>query len=70
MAKNCSEEPENTRFSSDKTLSLSFSPLDSQYYADMDIEPLQPMDGLVALVRNPSCVVGLEPTEHAVLAYS
>jgi len=40
------------------------------YYADMDIEPLQPLDGLVEVVKNPDCMVGLEPEAHAILAYN
>jgi len=40
------------------------------YYADMDMEPLQPMDGLVEVVRQPQCMIGLEPEVHAILAYN
>ena len=40
------------------------------FYADMDMEPLQPMDGLVAKIGSPQCVAGLEPEVHAVLAYN
>ena len=34
------------------------------------MEPLQPMDGLVAKIGSPQCVAGLEPEVHAVLAYN
>jgi mannosyltransferase OCH1-like enzyme len=40
------------------------------YYADMDIEPLQPLDELVKLVKDPDCVLGLEPEVHAILLYN
>lgn len=40
------------------------------YYADMDIEPLQPLDGLLEVTKHPDCMVGLEPEVHAILAYN
>lgn len=40
-------------------------------YVDMDVEPLKPMDELLTLLKseeeNPTCVLGQEPFEHAVL---
>ena len=36
----------------------------------MDIEPLQPLDGLIEVVKHPDCVIGLEPEVHAILAYN
>jgi len=40
------------------------------YYADMDIEPLQPLDGMIEVVKKPECMIGLEPEVHAILAYN
>jgi len=40
------------------------------YYADMDMEPLQPLDGLAEALQKPGCMIGLEPEVHAVLVYN
>jgi hypothetical protein len=34
-------------------------------YADMDMEPLRPLDFLLELLGRPACVLGQEPLEHA-----
>ncbi len=36
-------------------------------YADMDMEPLQPLDDLIEIAGQPACMLGLEPKEHAVM---
>merc|ERR1712176_539190 len=39
-------------------------------YADMDMEPLQPLDDLIEIAGQPACMLGLEPKEHAVMLYN